>query len=240
MVDQANTSFHQEAARKANDLIRVYNPTDKDHVVKWDKRGGTKNFRVVAKEEAVLLRYLARKYVTEMFTKIITEKADKAIIEENEKRVAKGVAIMDKSLRTGEQLRFEAPLYKPTSEEAKKLVAILWVGVEQEFGIDREAEADDTPSDKPVLESAIETVAEEKGIVSADSPVDVVNDAPQPTTVPKKLDNTCDWPECGFEAKNSFGLMSHKRSHRVDEKSAQDLPKTTSDDKSEAIQGAAK
>src|SRR3972149_5669820 len=93
--------FIQEMERRANDLLRVYNPTDADYIVKWDKRGGTKLFRVPAKGEAVHIRYIAEKYVREMFEKIIMEKAMTAVLKENEARVAKGMAEMDKTLKTG-------------------------------------------------------------------------------------------------------------------------------------------
>jgi len=80
MPDQPKSLFHQELERRANDLIKVFNPTDKDYIVEWSRRDGSKLFRVPAKGDAILIRYIAEKYLQEMFEKLMVDKTNAAVL----------------------------------------------------------------------------------------------------------------------------------------------------------------
>ena len=159
-----------------------------------------------SKSEEILVRHIANKYIKEMFTKITSEKVDKAILEENESRIAKG---MQEMTSWKEQLTFEGKLYSKNDEEAKKLVSILYVGVESEYGIDRQAVPEQAPlEEKPVFESALESVQKEKdnNIVSTEPP----------KSTSKGF--SCDHPGCDYTTDVKIALFQHKRGHRSDAK----------------------
>ena len=153
----------QEMERRANDLLRVHNPTNTDYVIEWDRVNGTKLFRVPAKGEAVFVRYIAEKYIREMFDKIFSERAQREIIAENQKRIAKGIAEMDKTQRTGEQMHFESKFYHPTNEEAKQVLSLLYLGVENEYGVDRLMPTTEADNDSvSTFDKALSEVKQEK------------------------------------------------------------------------------
>ena len=102
------TAYQRELERRSNDLLRIYNPLEEDYVIEWDKKEGVKLFRAELKQESVFIRYIAEKYIREVFNKIITEKADKAVLEENQRRIDKGMATMEK---WKDQLAFESSYY---------------------------------------------------------------------------------------------------------------------------------
>lgn len=195
MADNSS-SYHNELERRANDLLRVYNPTDEDYIVIWDKKSGGKVFRVRAKQEEVLFRYIAEKYIREMFQKLINEEVEKAVLKANEERIAKGMAEMTKY---AEQYRFESPLINPTSDKAKRIISILYVGVDREYGVDREfGEEASAPQDKPIFDSALEEVQSGK------------------TTPNTPRTYKCDYPGCTFSTDKNIALLGHKRSHRAE------------------------
>jgi hypothetical protein len=201
--DKKKSSYQQDLERRSNDLLRVYNPTNERYVVEWDRKNGTKLFPIESKTEEVFIRYIAEKYIREMFDKIIIEDADKAVRKENQRRIKAGMAEMDKTLKTGEQEQFESKFYVGNDQRAKEIVALLYVGLETEFGVDRVYEQEEK-DERPVFEKAMETVQEEK-------------DTGVTPTVQPQTQLKCNWPDCGFEATNKAGLMSHKRSHRTKE-----------------------
>lgn len=200
----AKSSYQKELERRANDLLIVYNPSDKDYVIEWDRRDGVKLFRVPSKKEAVLVRYIAEKYLREMYEKLIIDKADKSVREENEKRVIKGMAEMTKH---NEQLRFESKFYNQDSREAKELLSVLYVGVQQEYGIDRSMpEESQEIDDRPSFTKALEEIQEEKQVQTRSNHVDEPSEPTDPLA--------CSYPGCDFVAKAPLGLISHKRTHR--------------------------
>ena len=208
------STYVLELERRVNDLIRVYNPTDKDYIVEWDRRSGVKLFRVPSKQETVLIRYIAEKYIHEMFDFIFTQKAHEAIIAENQRRIEKGFAEMDKTLKTNEQFKFEMPFYNPDEKTSRELIAILYVGVEQEYGIDREMPPQElAPQDtRPVFDQALESIQKEKaGIVPLPIKPEVVTATDY---VPRSDVFKCDFPNCTFQTEKNIALLGHKRSHR--------------------------
>lgn len=209
LPDKKKTSYQIELERRANDLLRVFNPLGEDQIVIWDKRSGGKVFRVPAKQEAVLVRYIAEKYVKEMYQKILNDRAMKAIMKENDERVKKGLAEMDKTFKTNEQMVFEQKFYRPSNEEARKIISLLYVGVETEYGIDRAYRADQEEVESREFGDVLKTVQDEKGTTPT-------NGEKTPEIVPSEAteDFTCDFPNCGFAAKSKLGLFSHKRTHQ--------------------------
>jgi len=109
----ADSSYTQELKRRENDLIRVYNPLDVPKVIEWDRKNGVKLFRVPAKQEEVLIRYIAKKFIEEVFDYIISKKAGDAVIQANKERVEKGMAEMTP---WKEQMAFESKFYNPDSD----------------------------------------------------------------------------------------------------------------------------
>ena len=203
--DKTTSSYQQELERRSNDLLRIYNPTNERHVVEWDRKNGTKLFPVEPKEEAVYPRYIAEKYIREMFDKITISEADGAVRKENERRIKAGMAAMDKTLKTGEQEQFESQFYIGKDDKAREIIALLYMGVETEFGVDRIYQTETETKDiRPTFEKAMETVQEEKdsGVVP---------------TPPATLEFKCDFPGCNFTTEKNIALIGHKRSHRPKE-----------------------
>ena len=226
----AKSTYLREAERKANDLLRVYNPTDQDYVVEWDRRDGVKRFRVRSKQEEVLVRYIAEKYIHEMYSKIITEKSDKSIIVENQRRIERGMSKMD---LWKEQPDFESRFYLPDQKQIDEIIALLYIGVEREYGID--AEMPEEPAavdDKSLFDKTLESVQARKDAVpethrvrstvpetqvEVDARPDEGSAAGVPTTPPVDMPATalyrCDYPGCEFTTKHKIALHGHKQSH---------------------------
>lgn len=123
-------ALKREMARKANDRIKVFNDTNEDYVVTWDKYP----HRVPANGEAILPRYIAKKYVTEMTDKKLNYISDENVRMENARRIKKGMAVMNKH---EEQPVFEAKFAINQPQLRKPIIASLWGGVVEEFGIDQ-------------------------------------------------------------------------------------------------------
>ena len=201
--DKHKSSYEQELVRRTNDLLRIYNPSDEDYVVEWDRKNGTKLFRIPKKEEAVLPRYIAEKFIREMFDKIIITEADKAVIKENDRRVKAGMAAMDKTMKTGEQNQFESQFYIGNDQRSKEIIAILYMGMETEFGVDRMTQGQTEQQDsRPSFEQAMETVQEEK------------DSGETPTNETRSSQLKCSWPNCDYVTEHKIALFQHKKTHR--------------------------
>ncbi|KKN14464.1 hypothetical protein LCGC14_0995860 [marine sediment metagenome] len=120
-----------ERERKSRDLWKVYNPTNQDFVVRLNVKVSPELWTIHAKKQEIVPEYVAIKYCEEMSTKIIYDKSDKAVIEENEKRMAKGFDKMD--LHT-EQQRFESRNLKRMGTKKGQLRDILVIGLHREYG----------------------------------------------------------------------------------------------------------
>ena len=77
--------FHREQERRSLDDFMVYNPTEEDYLVEWDKRyhrvphkGKDLGF---GKGRMELPRYLMEKYAREMKNKIINQMGDEFVEE---------------------------------------------------------------------------------------------------------------------------------------------------------------
>ena len=126
-----------ELERKKRDLYTIYNPTNQSFQVVLNAKISPEVWTILAKDELVVPWYVAEKYFIEMTNKIIYNKSDKAVIEENQKREAKGFAKMD--LHT-EQLRFEGRNIKNLMGKREQIARILNRGLYQEYGIGQNAE----------------------------------------------------------------------------------------------------
>src|SRR3990167_8432909 len=126
-----------ELERKKRDLYTIYNPTNQPHQVILNAKISPEVWTIEAKDELVVPWYVAEKYFIEMTDKIIYNKSDKAVIEENQKREAKGFAKMD--LHT-EQPRFEGRNIKNLMGKREQIAKILNRGLYQEYGIGQNAE----------------------------------------------------------------------------------------------------
>lgn len=132
-----------EMERKAQDRIRVYNPTEENFTVLWGGLG----FIIPAKHmdmghgkgQLILPRYIAKNYVTKMTTNILGHKLVQAVKDANALRAERGQPAMN---HWEERLNFEAPFRTDNEEARRNLIPLLWLGVEEEFGM--EAPAQDT------------------------------------------------------------------------------------------------
>lgn len=127
----------QEMERKAQDRIRVYNPTEEDTTVIWGGLG----FVIPAKNkdlghgrgQQILPRYIAKKYCIEMTTKILGQRLTKAVQDANQLRAERGQPKMN---HWEERLNFEAPFRTDNPEARRAILPLLWLGIEEEFGMD--------------------------------------------------------------------------------------------------------
>ncbi len=97
----------------------MYNPLDEDFILEWDRANGTKKFRFPAKKETPVVRYIAMRYRKKILNKIIEEKIQDRLLKENRDRIAKGMAELDRTAKTGEQMRFEVSSKQTIIEEEK-------------------------------------------------------------------------------------------------------------------------
>jgi hypothetical protein len=222
--DKKKSSYQQELERRSNDLLRVFNPKNEDHIVEWDRKNGTKLFRVPAKTEAVLPRYIAEKFIKEMYNKMIIEEATEAITKENKRRIKVGMAELDKTQKTGEQEQFESRFYLGNNEKSRQIIALLYMGLETEFGVDRtyQPEAEKMTTAQSFGESLAE-VQQEK-----DSGIKRTKD--------KSNQFKCDYPNCDFVIDTSIGLMNHKRTHRKEVEKKEKADENLDEKKKEAVQ----
>lgn len=126
---QKDEALKRELFRKSLDECKVYNKTSEDYTVYWDKFP----HNVSANGEAVFPRYIANKYMKEMTDKLLTFKSDENVRLENERRVKKGMALMDKHT---EQPAFEANFAINKPELREPILRTLWGGVIKEYGKD--------------------------------------------------------------------------------------------------------
>ena len=131
--DQSNSIDARERVRKSYNKHRINNPFDKDYSVVWD------GFHHVVKAHsfAILEEFLANKWLEEQCKRIITEKADKAIKDENKRRITNNQLPMDRTRKTGEQLEFESPFYANWEASFKQIIKEygLYGGLIEEYGM---------------------------------------------------------------------------------------------------------
>lgn len=136
-VDKTRRSadiLQAELERKKRDLYRVYNPTNQDFQVIFNAAISPEVWTIEAKQEAIVPNYVRIKYLEEMTDKIIINKSDKLVLEENEKREARGFSKMD--LHT-EQFRLESKNLKILMGKRDQITKVLDRGLYKEYGVER-------------------------------------------------------------------------------------------------------
>ena len=131
-------AFLRELERKSLDTLMVYNPTDQDYFVEWDRRF----HRIPAKNKNAgfgngrmeLVRYLAEKYAREMKNKLITEDNDQRLDSIKERMRKAG--IQDVVLNANIEFERLHELRTDYDTLIKKYYDILILGVVREYGMD--------------------------------------------------------------------------------------------------------
>jgi len=192
MTKRSEDIVKAELERKSRDLYKVFNPTNQDFIVELNKAVSPELWTIHANTEEIVPMYVAVKYAEEMGDKIIYNKSDSAVIEENDKRLAKGFNKMD--VHT-EQARFESQRLKSMMSKRDKLQAVLIKGLYKEYGLPSETPQNPDRSNFEV-DSSVDTLL---GVPSRPQAVKVAVEPivePQPevgivekTPYEKKLDN---------------------------------------------------
>ena len=157
-------AFKRELYRKSMDRIRVYNPTDKDHVIVW----GTEKYKFIVpnknkdtgwgKGQAVIERYLAEKYARDMKNYLIHKMADDTVKAMADKMEKMGV---DSSLWKANETFAQSGKYKTDNPELiKQIYSEIWLGVEEEYGLNTVEDDDNsfTSDLRPVEEQILSTM----------------------------------------------------------------------------------
>jgi len=158
----------REMKRKANDEIRVFNPTNEDYEARFDGL----RWVIPAKDrdigygkgDNVVPRYVAKNYFTHMIDKLIMEESDKLMAADRKK-------FGDDSWEYSKIERRKA-LKTNNPELRKKYFKILWKGVEREFGVDEVAQEEIAPrSDARPLDEQLMDEVENEGITPVEAPL---------------------------------------------------------------------
>ena len=158
--DERNNAILREMQRTSLDLIRIYNPTDDDFTILWD---GFKHV-VPSKDKdvgygkgmRVVQRYLAEWYKKHMTDKMINDKQDMKLAQLKEKYDKAGVE--DGLLKANLELERNRGMRTDNEEEVRRISAIIWLGIEERFGMDNMIENE---GDKIDRLSVHEKVSEE-------------------------------------------------------------------------------
>lgn len=192
MAELTGEAWHNEQRRKSQDLIRVYNFLDEDYVLVWDEGGAQAKFVIPnvnkdmgwGKGMRVMQRYLARKYVNEMVTKVINLRQDNKLTELKKKLQKQGASNIpfnaNQELLSTEGVRTDDPKVRHELED------MLWLGIEEEFGLDRE-----TILQKPIktgMEDPFERIENKRYVKPQEATPTVTTEPVEPQViVPKKV-----------------------------------------------------
>lgn len=156
-------ALKREMLRESLDLIRVYNPTDKDFTILWD------GFKHVVpnknkdagygKGQRVVQRYLAKWYLKHMTDYIINTKAD--IELQKIKDAYEKDGIEDSLLKANQLIERKREYRTDNAEEIAKIAEIIWLGIEEKYGIDQiesEQEQHGIQDQRPVHEQIADTL----------------------------------------------------------------------------------
>jgi hypothetical protein len=130
-------AYHRELYRRSLDSIRVFNPTDEDFIVVWDKFKHivpSKNKDMsYGKGQKVLPRYIAEKYARSIKDKMIHEMADKKLEQLKESYEKQGSE--DPLLKANLTIERRREYRTDNRELIKEIYAQIWLGVEEEYGL---------------------------------------------------------------------------------------------------------
>lgn len=147
MADLQGEAWHNEQRRRSQDLIRVKNPTDKDYTLIWENE----RFIIPNKDrdigygpgQRVMQRYLAEKYTREMVDKLIFTQADQVLDATKEKLVKRGAT--DIEYNANMELMGVKGQRSDNPQVREPLEDEIWMGIEEEFGMDRDFIKPDEP-----------------------------------------------------------------------------------------------
>lgn len=160
MAFSGKEALFREMERKSLDTLMVYNPTDADYKVIWDKRSfvipaSTKDLGH-GKGKMILPRYIAEKYAKEMKDILITREADEMVKKQVEKHYDAGreqldsysinVKFADKAPKTNDMQRVE------------KIYNTLILGIVQEFSGDYVDDLNNQADTRPIEEVIAENM----------------------------------------------------------------------------------
>lgn len=126
---------HRELYQQAHAIFAVYNPTDQDYRLIFDRHLHiipNKN-KDIGKGKGIeyISAYLAKKYATEMTNKLLQEQAMKLVNDENDRRKAAGMALLTKYPGDNPQETIEAQIRVNDPETRKPIMQKLILGLVQ-------------------------------------------------------------------------------------------------------------
>lgn len=148
-MDRNATPEQLELQRRSQDRILVHNPTDKDHIERWDRSFTNVAYTIPNKDKdngrglgnAVIPRYIAENYVRHMMDEILGGKLYDAIRQRNKELKEKGEAQMTKYMG-GDEETYVFSLLSTKQQDMRDLIPTLWVRVDEEYGMNTEEMAE--------------------------------------------------------------------------------------------------
>ena len=158
---------HRELERRANDEIKIFNPTGNDYVIRY----GGYMWTVKKGNEMIVPRYIANHYIKHMTDALILEESARVV--EREKKKYRG------NFWPGEEERIALRTNNP--ELRKKYIKALWLGVVRKFGMDEVPESiENKPEDRMTPQD--EQILEELGLEQAgDLSKEIIKEDPENT-----------------------------------------------------------
>jgi hypothetical protein len=142
--------IRRELRRKSLDQLKIYNPLDTAFQTVWE------GFTYVAnpKQETVMLRYIAEKWMREFVDYMINKEEQDAVDAENDKRRKKGWEPMNPQERDQFDLRNKYMTNDP--DKRLQFMKMVYRGLSQEHGLDlpepTAVKRDIRPQDEKILE----------------------------------------------------------------------------------------
>lgn len=156
-------AFHRELYRRSLDSIRVYNPTDKDFIVVWDKFKHivpNKNKDMgYGNGQKVLPRYIAQKYAKDIKNQIINNMADEELNALKKKYEEQGVE--NPLLKANLSVEGKREYRTDNQELISKIYKQVWLGVEEEYGLtaeEKETKSDGQIDSRPIEEQILDNM----------------------------------------------------------------------------------
>jgi hypothetical protein len=161
--EDRNNAILREMQRTSLDLIRIYNPTDKDFVILWDGFKHivpSKNKDIgYGKGQRVVQRYLAMWYLKHMTDQIITEAQDNKLKDIRKKYEDAGME--DALLKANLEVERNREMRTDNETEVKRIAEIIWLGIEEKYGMDMQEETKQGNIDqRPIHEQIADTMKE--------------------------------------------------------------------------------
>lgn len=186
----SSEAMKREMYRTSLDSIRVYNPTDEDYFVDWDghkHRVPNKNKDTGdGKGMRILPRYLAKNYVREMHIKLVNAENDQKLEDLKDKMTKAGVT--DVTYNANAQFERQHDRRTDNPDLMRKNYEILWLGLEEEFGMDNPEMPQDKPmpNNTPTDEQVLAQMKNKRYVPPTEttSPVEPVQEATQKEWVP--------------------------------------------------------